>query len=327
MEKALVTGANGFIGSFLAQRLIQEGLAVRAFVRKTSDLRWIKDLPLEFFYGKLSDPDSFDEAVKNVNYVFHTAASKRAFTEAEYDEANYLGTKNLIETCLRKNPNIKRFVYLSTLEVVGPTTKDKPVNEMTSCNPITFYGSSKLKGESEVLNHAAALPVTIIRPSAVYGPRDEDFLSLFKFAARRIEPCIGMEDKYLSLCYVEDLVDAIWLASQKQVARGQIYFIADERIYPYREFMNAIAKTLGVRCIKILFPNSLVLAIGFINDLLAKIRGKPATLNWQKACAMVQSAWVCDVSKAKAELDFRAKVSLEEGVKRTADWYRSQRWI
>lgn len=326
-KKALVTGANGFIGSFLVERLLQEGLGVRALVRKTSDLRWIKDLPIEIFYGKLTEPASLKEVVKDVDYVFHNAALKRAFTEAEYDSVNHIGTKNLIDACLQGNSHIKRFVYLSTLEAVGPTNKERPADEATPCRPITFYGSSKLKGEAEVLKHSERLPATIIRPPSVYGPRDEDFLSLFRAIARHIKPHIGTEKKFLSLCYVNDLIEGIWLASQNEKAKGQIYFIADEQIYSYHEFMEAMAKALGVRTLKIVIPETLVLMIGLINDWMAKIKGKPAILNRQKALAMVQKGWLCDVSKAKAELGFQAKISLEDGIKRTVNWYRSQGWL
>jgi len=327
MKKALVTGANGFIGSHLVERLIQEGLEVRALVRKTSNLRWIKDLPLKIFYGNYADQDSLMEAVRDVDYVFHAAASKSAFTESDYDRINYLGTKNLIEACFQVSPHLKRFIYLSTLEVAGPTTKDKPISEETPCKPITLYGSSKLKGEEEVLRLSKSLPITIIRPPAVYGPRDEDFLPLFKTITGHIEPYFGTTQKFLSLCYVDDLIEGIWLASQKEQAKGQIYYIADEQIYSHHEFMKSMAMALGVRTLKIMIPDALVLMIGFINDWLAKIKGKPATLNRQKALAMVQKGWLCDISKAKAELGFQAKISLDEGIKKTIKWYHSQGWL
>jgi nucleoside-diphosphate-sugar epimerase len=327
MKKALVTGSNGFIGSFLTKKLLQEGFKVRALVRKTSNLRWTKDLPIEIFYGKLTEPETLKEAVKDVDYIFHNAALKRAFTEAEYDAVNYLGTKNLIETCLRESPNIKRFIYISTLEVVGPSTKDKPVNEETPCKPITFYGSSKLKGEAEILRHSKSLPLTIIRSPAIYGPRDEDFLSLFKAIAWHIAPHPGTKQKFLSLCYIDDLIQGIWLASQKEEAKGQIYFIADENICSYHEFLEAIAKALGVRSVKIMIPDALVLMTGLINDGIAKIKSKPAILNRQKALAMIQKGWLCDTSKAKAELGFQAKISLKEGISRTVNWYRNHGWL
>jgi nucleoside-diphosphate-sugar epimerase len=325
--KALVTGANGWVGCFLVNKLVQAGVQVRAFIMKGTDLSWIKDLPLEVIYGDLSDPTVLETVVKDVDYIFHLAALKKGFTAAEFDQVNFVGTKYLLDAVQKINPGVKRFVYISTMAAVGPSRDGKPVNETTPCRPVSFYGSSKLKGEQETLRRAGQLAVTVVRPPIVYGPRDPDFISIFKNIARHREIQIGFGEKYLTLCYMDDLIDGIWLAAQQEKARGEIYFIADEQIYTYRQFYQAIADYLKVKTRKIIIPDTLMLLLGIINDWLAKFTGRLPYLNRQKAIESVQKYWLSDPSKARKELGFQAKVGLAEGVQRTAEWYKANNWL
>ena len=187
--KALVTGGTGFIGSHLTEALIRKGVQVRCLLRKTSDLKWLKGLPIEFVHGDCNDKTSLEKAVRGVDWVFHLAGVTKAIKEETYFEVNGLGTENLIHACLENNPRLQKFIYISSQAAAGPSRNGCNKKELDPCEPVSFYGRSKRVGEELVLTHAHELPVLILRPSAVYGPRDKDIFAFFKCLSRRIKPC------------------------------------------------------------------------------------------------------------------------------------------
>ena len=227
-SKALVTGSNGFVGSHLVEDLLSRGYEVSCLVRKTSNLRWIEGLKVSFVYGELKDKESLKKAVKSQDFVFHLGGLTKAQNSNDYYKANHLGTKNLVEATLESNPGIKRFVYVSSQAAVGPGKDITPLNEDSPCNPVTDYGKSKLLGEKAVLSYKDKLPITIIRPSGIYGPRDTEIFIFFKLIKNHIKPLFGFRENYLSLVYVKDLVFGICLTAESKKAIGQTYFIADK---------------------------------------------------------------------------------------------------
>ncbi|UCB52931.1 MAG: NAD-dependent epimerase/dehydratase family protein, partial [Candidatus Zixiibacteriota bacterium] len=231
----LVTGANGFVGSHLAEGLLERGYRVRCLVRKTSDLRWLSGLEVEYFYGDVADKESLKGVCGNVDLVFHAAGLTSARSRKEYLRANAEGTRNLVEVCLEQNPKLQRFVYVSSQAAVGPGVDERPLDETAPSRPITDYGESKLEGERIVLEHVSQLPVTVVRPPAVYGPRDTDVLGFFKVASRGFRVSFGKGESFLSLVYVKDLVDGIIRAAENPKSLGQTYFIADDKVYSWRE--------------------------------------------------------------------------------------------
>jgi len=325
--KALVTGANGFVGSHLVESLLSKGYQVICLVRKTSNLRWLSGLEVKYVYADIKEKDSLRDVVKDVDLVFHVAGLTKAKSREEYFKANYQGTKNLIEVCVEHNPRIKRFVCISSQAAVGPGKDEKPLDETAPCNPITDYGKSKLEGERIVLEFSSKLPVTVIRPPAVYGPRDPDILSFFKVANKGFKTLFGKEESYLSLCYIEDLIDGIILAAESPKGIGQIYFVADDRIYSWREAFGIIAKVLNKKTITLRIPNIFLFTMAFIAENIFGLLGKPTVINIQKVREITQKYWVCDVSKAKKELGFSPKYKLEEGAKKTVRWYKERGWL
>jgi dihydroflavonol-4-reductase len=325
--KALVTGANGFVGSHLVEWLLSKGYQVICLVRKTSNLRWLSGLEVEYVYADVKEKDSLKDVIKDVDFVFHAAGLTKAKNREEYFKANCRGTKNLIEACVEHNPRIKRFVYISSQAAVGPGKDEKPLDETAPCNPITDYGKSKLEGEKIVLEFSSQLPVTIIRPPAVYGPRDPDILSFFKVANKGFRTLLGKGVRYLSLCYIEDLMDGIILAAESPKGIGQIYFIADDQIYSWEEAFRIVAKVINKKTITLKIPKAFLYAIAFVSENIARIMGKPTVINVQKVREITQQYWLCDVSKAKKELGFSPQYKLEEGAKKTVRWYRERGWL
>ncbi len=324
---ALVTGANGFVGSHLVEGLLSRGYQVTCLVRKTSNLRWLSGLKVKYLYADISQKESLKDVLTEVDYVLHLAGLTKAKNREEYLKANYQGTKNLIEVCIHDNPQMKRFVYVSSQAAVGPGKDGKPLDETAPCNPITDYGRSKLEGEKIVLGHSSEVPVTIIRPPAVYGPRDSDILGFFKVANKGLKTLFGRGESYMSMCYVGDLADGIILAAENPRAVGRTYFVADDKSYSWREAFQIIAKILNKRTITIRIPKSILYTIAFFSENMFRLLGKPAVFNVQKVRELTQRYWLCDVSRAKRELSFSPQHTLEEGAKKTVQWYKERGWL
>ena len=325
--KGLVTGGTGFIGSHLTEALVRKGVQVRCLLRKTSDLKWLKGLPLEFVHGDCKDKASLEKAVRGVDWVFHLAGVTKAIKEETYFEVNGLGTGNLIHACLENNPHLQKFIYISSQAAAGPSRNRHNKKELDPCEPVSFYGRSKRVGEELVLTHAHILPVLILRPSAVYGPRDKDIFAFFKCLSRRIKPCLIGQDQHLSLCYVQDIVQGILLAVGTQTKSGEIFFLSDGNDYRMEEIGDICAHAMGIIALRIRVPKRMILGIACISEYLSKLFGKPFLLNKDKAEEMAQKNWVCDITKAKTLLGFEPRVPLSEGARLTFEWYKKEKWL
>jgi nucleoside-diphosphate-sugar epimerase len=322
--KALVTGSTGFIGSHLVKGLAQRGVQVRCLVRKTSDLKWLGGLPIEFVYGDCNDMGSLKEAVKGVDQVFHLAGVTKAIDKKTYFEVNALGTDNLIHACLEYSPRLQKFIYLSSQAAAGPCCNGRGKKESDECEPISPYGQSKRMGEKLAIEHAHELPLLILRPSAVYGPRDKDFYVLFKLLSKRIKPCLAGR---LSLCYVQDIIQAILLASESQESKGEIFFLSDGHDYRMDEVGNIFAKAMGINPFSIPIPKWLIFRVASFSEYFSKLFKKPFLISRGMAEQMVQENWSCDITKARTVLGFEPRIHLAQGAKLTVDWYRKENWL
>ena len=198
--KALVTGGTGFIGSHLAEALLQRGVQVRCLVRKGSDLKWLKGLSVEIITGDCSDKASLREAVKEIDEIFHLAGITKAVKEKTYFEVNAFGTENLIHACLENSPRIRKFIYLSSRDAearVGMAIKRKNSDR---CEPISAYGQSKRRGEELALVHAHEnVPSLFYGLPGFYGPRDKDFYMLLQMDLQKNQTVLQRESQSL-LC-------------------------------------------------------------------------------------------------------------------------------
>lgn len=325
--KALVTGGTGFIGSHLTEALIRKGVQVRCLLRKTSDLKWLKGLPIEFVYGDCNDKISLEKAVRGVDWVFHLAGVTKAIREETYFKINGLGTQNLIHACLKNNPRLQKIIYISSQAAAGPSRDGCGKTESDPCEPVSFYGRSKWVGEESVVAHAHELPVLILRPSAVYGPKDKDIFAFFKCLSRRVKPCPIGPDQHLSLCYVQDIVQGILLAVETQTKSGEIFFLSDGNDYRMENIGDILAQAMGITAFRIRVPKPMIWGIACFSEYLSKFFRRPALLNKDKAKELIQKDWVCDITKAKIFLGFEPKVSLSEGAKLTFEWYKKEKWL
>ena len=324
---AAVTGANGFVGSHLVDYLLKKNFEVRCIVRKSSNLQWLEGKDLKIYDCGLFDKNGLREAFKDINYIFHVAGVVKAKDEAGYFKGNVEATKVLLEVAEEMKDQIKKFVVVSSQTVSGPASKGKPVTEETTPNPLTTYARSKLKQEQLSLSFKDKFPVTICRAPAIYGERDTEIFIYFQVFNRGLTTMIGFDKKELSLLHVADLAEGLYLAAISEKSNGKIYFISSEKFYNWDEVGEITSKVLGKKAIRIRIPHFIVFTIAAFAQFFAMFSSKPATLNIEKAKDLVQSYWICDTSKAMNELGYSQKVSIEEGIKRTCEWYKEMKWI
>ncbi len=325
--KVLITGGSGFIGSHLLERLLNHNYHIKCLIRENSNLRWIKNLPVEFVYGDVCDFNSLLPIVQNVDYIYHLGGILRTNTESDYFHVNHEGTKNLLTACSQLNPNLRRFIYISSQAAAGPSVDGIPLTENDPPQPISCYGKSKQLAELTVLEFQKFFPVTIIRPPVVYGPRDDDTLEVFKYIKFGIKPLLGNQEKIISLIHVHDLVRGIQIAAEHQNAKNEIFFIANKKGYRWIEVIDAIAQVMDKKALTIRFPEFVLDLAASLNEQVTNIFKSAAIINRDKAVEMKQSYWLVDASKAEQKLGFVPEILLEKGLKETYHWYRLQGWL
>lgn len=322
MLKALVTGATGFIGSNLAKELVKRDYEVTCLARKTSDLRCLEDLEVSIVYADCADMDSLQRLPLNFHYVFHLAGLTKAKKEEDFFMANVKGTENLLKVLSTDPQSLKRFLYMSSLAAVGPSCDGIPLDETAVPRPVSMYGRSKLKGELATLGYKDRMPVSIIRPPAVYGPRDRDFFLFFKMVRRGFYPYWGK--CYYSLLYVDDLVRGLITAAESREAEGNIYFLSDDRIYSNDDIVYEIIEAMDTRAVRLRIPPFLMKLLAAFSE---KFADGSTIINLDKLREIKHSHWTCNSKKAENELGFIPRVTIKEGIKWTADWYRIHKWL
>jgi dihydroflavonol-4-reductase len=325
----LVTGANGFIGSHLVEALLGRGYRVRCLVRRTSDLTFIRDLSVEWAYGDLGNgaAGGLQDACQGVDAICHCAALTRALDEETFYRVNGQGTVAMARTGIEANPSLKRFLFVSSQTAAGPSQgPDDLLDESRLPQPITWYGRSKWAAERALLDMAGWLPLTIVRPSAVFGPRDRDFFAYFDLVKRGLNLRLGRREHRINLIYVRDLVRLILLALESEAAQGQTYFGCGWA-HSYDELSDAIIKALDKRTLRVTLPEAVLGPMALWSRIQGKLTGRPALLNDQRIRDMRQRYWLCSGEKARRELGFEPEYDLETAVHETANWYVEHGWL
>ena len=325
--KVFMTGATGFVGSFLAETLMQADHEVRCLVRKESNLRWIADLDVDCYYGSLYDTNSLIRGMEGCDVIYHVAGVTKARTEDEYFRGNYEGTKNVTDAAFKHKKKISRFVHVSSQAAVGPSPTIIPIDETHPANPLTYYGKSKWAAEEYVQSIIGKMPVTIVRPPAVYGPRDTDILEFFRTVKFGLIPQLGGTDKYLSLIHVKDLARGIMVAGEHEKSVGNTYFLTSPEPYSWEEISRITLNILQKKGFRVPVPVPLIKTVAAVSEGLASLTKKPALVNKQKVIEMEQDFWTCSPDKAKKELNFEAEIGLENGIRETLIWYKEQKWL
>ena len=323
--KAIVTGASGFVGSALRDALLAASVDVIALRRpgsppadrgRSAEIEYpdVESLALVF---ELEKPD----------FVFHVAGVMNGVRYDDFHRGNVVPTRNLVEALNRGSPQLRRFVYVSSLTSYGPSGRDAPICENAEPRPVEFYGQRKLEAEQAVQDAGDAIPWTILRPGGVYGPRDYQFLELFRLAAKGINPYYGNRKRQMSLVYIDDLVDAIIASALSPAAVRKGYFIADSRTVTWEELQELIVQGAGRKVWDVDLPGFCVSITGLFGEMKGRITGKPSLYNRQKVTMAVQDAWTCRCDAACADFGFQPRVSLEEGIRKTYQGYRANGWL
>lgn len=327
MKTAFVTGATGFVGSHLVDHLLEKGYTVKCLTRKTSNLRWLDGKNIELCEGSLSDKDSLKKAIVGCNYIFHVAGVLFGKTEEEFIQGNLSGTKNMVEACLESGQTFDRFLYVTSLLAAGASETEKALTEEDKCKPFSWYGKSKFQSESYIKTQMDKLPVTIIRPGGVYGPRDYAMFEAFKASKSGFNLILGEKNKLASVIHVTDLVTGIIQAAESEKAKSEIYYLANTTHMRQEEFGELIIKAMGKSPKNIVLPYFIASIFAQLSEFFAQFSAKPAILNKQKLMELRKKYIICSNEKAKSDLGFSDKIRLEDGVASTLKWYKEHNWL
>jgi nucleoside-diphosphate-sugar epimerase len=325
--KILLTGASGFVGSHILDSLRRRALPTALLLRPTSDKRFITQhlADVEVRSGSISDPASLRQAMADITHVIHCAGATKALPVSDFFKVNEVGTRNVV-TALNEAPApVVRLVHISSLAAAGPASPDKPAREDLAPNPVSHYGKSKLAGELEVKHHCRAEYV-ILRPPAVYGPRDAEFLRLFKAVKLHLLPSMG-GTQALSLVFVKDLAEAAVNCLTDPVAAGKTYFVAGRQIVTARAMAEEIAAQLKVWTLPLPLPTPLLWPICLAQESWSRLTRKASVLSLQKFAELRAPGWVCDPSRLERETGCVCATSLRQGIGETLLWYRQQNWL
>lgn len=326
----LVTGASGFLGSHVAEQLSRAGRPVRVLVRKSSNKKFLESLPgVEFAYGSVEDEASCLEAIEGVTGVVHVAGLVKARDSEGFRLVNTIGTENLVEAALRQNGAVKRFVFVSSQAAGGPSSKyGAPVRVGEEKTPVTAYGRSKLAAEKSLLAVKDQLHSVILRPPAIYGPRDSEILIFFKSVASGVLPLTNPVDAMYSMIYGPDCAAACISALDANVPSGSVFYVEDGAPISFGDMIKGVEAALGKKAwMRIPLPKNVVRGAALATQLYGKVIDKPVMLTLDKCNELHADGWVCDGAPARAALGWQPTVTFPAGVKLTADWYKQEGWL
>jgi nucleoside-diphosphate-sugar epimerase len=326
-ERVLITGASGFVGYHLIVEALKNNLEVFAAVRKSSKVDHLKDLSIQYVYLEYYDQEALNRELKakQYHYIIHAAGLTRAMSTEEYDRVNATYTFNLAQAALASGSEFTKFVLISSLAAVGPLNILKGIiTEHTAPNPITAYGKSKLLAETK-LKSIPGLNYTILRPTAVYGPRDTGIFIFFKQLTKHIEPYIGRIEQKLSFIYVVDLAQASIKALTN--GDGQTFNLSDDHYYDRYELGKIAKKKLSIKTLKFHLSVNFVKLIAAISEKVSSLTNKAPILNIEKLNELTAVNWSCSIELAKRDLGFDPQYGLDSGLADTLKWYRENEWL
>ncbi len=329
--KILITGASGFIGSFIVEEALKRGFETWAAIRKSSSKEWLQDERIRFIELNLSSKAQLVEQLRgqDFDYVVHAAGVTKCLNKADFQRINTEGTKNLVDALLEVEMPLKRFVFVSSLSIFGAIKEQQPyeaIRESDTPQPNTAYGRSKLAAE-QYLEKKKGLPYIILRPTGVYGPREKDYFIMAKSIQQHSDFAVGYKRQDITFVYVKDVVQAVFLALEKG-EDGRKYFLSDGEVYQSATFSNLIHEALGRPWwIRITAPVWVLRIVTFFGEYIGRITGKVTALNNDKYNILKQRNWRCDIQPAIDELGYQPKYKLKQGVEETIKWYKDNKWL
>ena len=328
MKKILITGASGFVGSTLADEALNRGWEVTAAVRPSSDKSFLQDSRIKFLELNFNSSKDLAEKLNQAgrfNYVVHSAGTTKAVNREAYFDVNAGHTQRLVEAL--RDPSVKpeKFLFVSSLAALGPTSGDNLIQPNSPPNPVTSYGASKLAAQ-DYLQTLTDFPWISIQPTAVYGPRDKEIFIFINLVSKGFEFYIGTKPQKLSFIYVKDLVEMMLLSLEKGQV-GKTYIASDNINYTTDDLGKAVREAIGRKTFKLKLPLSIVGAIAVISEKVGDWQKKATMLNREKMNELSAESWLCDPSETLTDLNFEPKYDLYAGMKEAVDWYKMKKWI
>jgi len=325
-ERVLITGASGFVGYHLIEAALNNNLEVYAAIRKSSNIEHLKGLDIKYTYINFEDVDALIRDVKNnkYDYIIHAAGLTKARTPQEYRDINTDYTTNLARAAVAAG-HIKKFVFLSSLAAAGPLNDlHGEIDNNHKDKPVTNYGKSKLMAERQLAKFPS-LNYIVLRPTAVYGPRDKDIYIVLKQFAKGLEPYIGKVTQQLSFIYVKDLAE-VSIQAVNSTAQGT-YALSDGEVYSRYQLADITKQLLGLKTFKLHLPVIFVKAIAAIAEYVSAVTKKASALNIEKLNELTAVNWACSITDARHDLNFNPQYDLQKGLKETLDWYKLNKWL
>ncbi len=329
-KKVLVTGASGFVGSHLVETAAKLGYEVHAAVRKSSLIRAVEPFVQQFVYPDFDNPASLQELFdsEGYDYVIHAAALTKAKSEREIMAVNVGVTERLLDAAFQaKNPPL-RVVFVSSLAAIGPVPyTEKPIQDNAAYRPVTLYGRSKQAAEEMIRAKFSTKPITVIRPTAVYGPREKDLFILFNTMNKGLDAYIGRAPQKLSFVYVRDLVDVLLSACSSE-QRGLTFFnITDGQEYSRYAMAEVFKETFAKKLLRVHVPLGLVRQVAKISQWFYRNSSKTPVIYPERLGELTAQNWSCDISQANKILNYHPKYNLASGLKESLRWYKHNNWF
>jgi len=335
MIKILITGASGFIGSFLIEKALQEDFEVWAGVRKSSSREYLQDPRIHFIDFNFSNKKKliiqlkeFSDKHGRFDYIVHNAGVTKCLHPSDFDKVNYLYTRNFVEALQEAGMIPDKFILMSSLSAygVGDEVNYTPIKLTDEPKPNTAYGISKLKAE-QFLQATRDFPYMILRPTGVYGPREKDYYLMLKTVKSGLDVAAGFKPQHLTFIYVKDLVNVAFLALKSPLVNKH-YFVADGKVYLDKEYTQLVKEVLNKKhVVSLKLPLWLIRVVSVVAEGISKITKKPSTLNRDKYKIMRQRNWECDITPLVNELGFMPEYDLKKGLAESVGWYKEHDWL
>lgn len=338
--RILVTGASGFIGSFIVSEGLSRGHEMWAGVRASSSRQYLSDPRIRFAELDLGNPNRLLRQLEEYrrlmdgepwDYVIHAAGATKSLNRQGFFRTNTDGTRHLVEALRQAGMMPRRFVFISSLSVFGAVRENdySPILDTDTPCPNTAYGLSKLAAE-QWLQKQKDVPWVILRPTGVYGPRERDYFLMAKSISQHVDFAVGYRRQEITFVYVRDVVQAVFLACERPTEKvlHSAYFLSDGHSYSSRAFSDLLQHAMGDPWVlHIKAPLWFLRLVCAVNGTFCRWIGKLTTLNIDKYHILAQRNWNCDIEPAHNELGYDPQWPLDRGVAETVQWYKEEGWL